>query len=232
MAAMIVEDFIKPIHLKCFKYICPESKALFYAKVVVIISSIFSIVAALSIRHTTSIAQVVIVVKLCSSSPLLALFTLGMFVHFCNAKGAIIGFLSSLILSIWVASGTPKPPPQRLPTSIENCNYSDLSNLVNSSLSNSTLSQVPNNQDYFIFYEMSFMWYSLFGFIPCIVIGIIVSLITNSERRFNSDNFELLTPPLANYLYKTRLKQNQYGINMVEMTEKDETGDASTVMLK
>lgn len=58
------------------------------------------------------------------------------------------------------------------------------------------------------------MWYSLFGFIPCIVIGIIVSLVTNSERRFNSDNFELLTPPLANYLYKTRQKQNQYGINV------------------
>ncbi|XP_015783741.1 sodium-coupled monocarboxylate transporter 2 isoform X2 [Tetranychus urticae] len=59
------------------------------------------------------------------SGPLLALFTLGIFIPFGNAKGAIGGFLSGLIISLFMALGAVfnLRPKIRLPVSTDNCSY-------------------------------------------------------------------------------------------------------------
>lgn len=52
---------------------------------------------------------------------MLGLYTLGMFLPSCNQRGAIAGFVFSLIFSLWIGFGQPKPPIPRLDISTDGC---------------------------------------------------------------------------------------------------------------
>lgn len=56
---------------------------------------------------------------------MLGLYTLGMFLPSCNQKGAIVGFVSSLMFSLWMGFGQPKPPIPRLSVSTDDCGFND-----------------------------------------------------------------------------------------------------------
>jgi len=53
--------------------------------------------------------------------PMLGLYTLGMFLPSCNQKGAITGFILSLIFSLWIGFGQPRPPILQLRVSTDGC---------------------------------------------------------------------------------------------------------------
>ncbi|XP_066974266.1 putative sodium-dependent multivitamin transporter [Macrobrachium rosenbergii] len=53
--------------------------------------------------------------------PLLAVFTMGMLFKKANQKGAMIGLVCGLIITMWIAFGKPKPPPHFKPVSVEGC---------------------------------------------------------------------------------------------------------------
>ncbi|XP_064087659.1 putative sodium-dependent multivitamin transporter [Macrobrachium nipponense] len=61
--------------------------------------------------------------------PLLAVFTMGMLFKKANQKGAMVGLVCGLIITMWIAFGKPKPPPHFKPVSVEGC-----ANNVNSTL--------------------------------------------------------------------------------------------------
>ena len=57
--------------------------------------------------------------------PMLGLYTLGMFLPSCNQKGAIGGFILSLMFSLWIGFGQPKPPIPQLNVSTEGCGFNN-----------------------------------------------------------------------------------------------------------
>lgn len=58
--------------------------------------------------------------------PVFGMFTLGMFTRLGNQKGAIIGLLTSLVFSLWIGFGQPKPPiPNKVNVTALNCSYAD-----------------------------------------------------------------------------------------------------------
>lgn len=57
--------------------------------------------------------------------PMLGLYTLGMFLPSCNQKGAIAGFVLSLMFSLWIGFGQPKPPIPQLDVSTDGCGFNN-----------------------------------------------------------------------------------------------------------
>ncbi|XP_068218400.1 putative sodium-dependent multivitamin transporter [Palaemon carinicauda] len=53
--------------------------------------------------------------------PLLAIFTMGMLCKMANQKGVMTGLVCGLVITMWIAFGKPKPPPDFKPVSIEGC---------------------------------------------------------------------------------------------------------------
>lgn len=66
--------------------------------------------------------------------PMLGLYTLGMFVPSSNQRGAITGFVLSLMFCMWIGFGQPKPPIPRLNVTTEGCGLNDSSIYARSSL--------------------------------------------------------------------------------------------------
>ncbi|XP_037301405.1 putative sodium-dependent multivitamin transporter [Manduca sexta] len=55
--------------------------------------------------------------------PLFGVFTLGMFTTFANERGTSIALLSGMALTLWISFGGPRPPPVKLPLSLEACPF-------------------------------------------------------------------------------------------------------------
>jgi len=56
---------------------------------------------------------------------MLGLYTLGMFFPSCNQRGAIASFVFSLMFSLWIGFGQPKPPIPRLDISTDGCRFNN-----------------------------------------------------------------------------------------------------------
>lgn len=76
---------------------------------------------ALAAKYVQGILQVALTILGVVGGPLLGLFSLGMFTETANQGGAIIGFLTSLVFSITMGFGWPKPKVQNLPVYTDGC---------------------------------------------------------------------------------------------------------------
>ncbi|KAG5683611.1 hypothetical protein PVAND_012884 [Polypedilum vanderplanki] len=108
----------------------------------------------------------------------LGLFSLGIFFKTANLKGALYGGLLStvLVITLGIFALTYNEDTEYLDLSVEECGcIVDL---------NSTMSSMPQNiahdseQWYTYIYKVSYIWYSMIGTILTIVLGLIMSIIT------------------------------------------------------
>ncbi|KAG6444236.1 hypothetical protein O3G_MSEX003247 [Manduca sexta] len=83
--------------------------------------------------------------------PLLGVFTLGMFTTFANERGASMGLVSGLALTLWISFGGPRPALVKLPLSVEGCNFN---------VTAPTLPAPVDPSNYFYLYRISYMWTS------------------------------------------------------------------------
>lgn len=105
---------------------------------------------------------------------LLGLFSLGIFFKKANLKGALYGGLLStfLVITLGVFALIFDEEEPFLDTSVEGCTC-----YVNSTIT----TPEPDNRDsqwYELIYQVSYMWYSMIGTILTIVLGLIISIIT------------------------------------------------------
>ncbi|XP_028178125.1 putative sodium-dependent multivitamin transporter isoform X2 [Ostrinia furnacalis] len=146
-------------------------------------------------EHLGGVLQAALTIFGAVGGPLFGVFTLGMFTTFANERGVSIALLSGMAMTLWMSFGAPRPPPAKLPLSVEGCGH------------NVTLAEtlVSNPSDYFYLYRISYMWTSPFGFAWVIVVGAILSLVWRHKQpweragRMRPDP-ALFTPPLARLL--------------------------------
>lgn len=114
--------------------------------------------------------------------PLLAVFTLGMCSTRANQKGVLMGLLCGLLFAFWTGFGGPKPPPTSLPLNDDGCMAGNATNLVaeslraveeivNITLATTTENLIPATKEYFWLYRLSYLWYSVLGFIITFICG-------------------------------------------------------------
>jgi sodium-coupled monocarboxylate transporter 8/12 len=135
--------------------------------------------------------------------PLLGLFTLGMLFPFVSQRAAVPSFLLSVAFGLWIGFGGPKPPLQRLPGDLSDCAefpiMQDMGTCGVVPIGNSTTA-TDSNQQYFYFYRISYMWYTLIGFSLTVILSCLLSLRWPETQRVPK---RLLSPIIHRILNRT-----------------------------
>uniref|UniRef100_A0A673BJH1 Solute carrier family 5 member 8 n=1 Tax=Sphaeramia orbicularis TaxID=375764 RepID=A0A673BJH1_9TELE len=187
LAAVTVEDLIKPYTQISDRSLSRISKglSLLYGMLCIGMAGLASVMGG--------ILQAVISIFGVIGGPLLGLFTLGILCPFANSKGALVGVMSGLIVSLWVGIGAhiyPAPPEMRRPLSLITAGYV----IVHISFS-TTRSVLEDN-----WYSLSYMYFSPIGTIITVTVGLIVSLLSGKghicfNRQVTPDFGQVLHPP-------------------------------------
>ncbi|XP_044729076.1 putative sodium-dependent multivitamin transporter [Chrysoperla carnea] len=197
LAAVTLEDYIKPLYSSINKKSLPNSKIIIYTKILAFLYGVLCVAVAFLAQFLGGLLQAALTLFGLGGGPLLGLFTLGMFCTRSNQKGALSGLYIGLIISGWIAFGRPRPMPPTLPVSVEGCNST--THILPGYVSSLTASR--DDSQYFYLYRLSYLWVCVIGFLLTFIIGYVVSLLTGSNtEKLNPD---LFVPPLANKLRRS-----------------------------
>ncbi|XP_034242040.1 putative sodium-dependent multivitamin transporter [Thrips palmi] len=202
LAAVTLEDYIKPIYVCLRKNDLAEKGSSYRAKLISVIYGLVCIALAFIAEYLGSVLQASLTIFNVVGGPILGLFTVGMFFPVANQTGALTGFVSSLAFCLFLGFPPVKPALKTLPISTAEC----LSNC------SSTIPSPPHiaNDEIFYLHRLSYMWLGVLGLIVCLVVGIIVSLVASHILRIHpvdlADHLDpnLFVPPVANHLKKRR----------------------------
>ncbi|XP_031345438.1 putative sodium-dependent multivitamin transporter [Photinus pyralis] len=171
LAAVTLEDYLKPIYFKAAGRNPPNDKLFLYSKIISLVFGFICIGLAFFAHLLGGLLQSSLTLTGILGGPLLALFSLGMFTRSANQKGAMTGFVAGIVLCCWAAFGGPRPALPKLPVQVSGCN--------------GTISLHPtspatlDDQEYFWLYRMSYLYNGVIGFLCAFVVGISVSTICN-----------------------------------------------------
>ncbi|CAB3257362.1 unnamed protein product, partial [Arctia plantaginis] len=141
-----------------------------------------------------------------TAGSLLGLFSMGLFLPWTNATGALTGGIASTLLVGWISLGTQAAMIREFtPLSFNNVEF--------------------DRSGTFFLYRLSYLYYTLVGMIVCIVVGSIVSYFTgpNDPTMVHRD---LLTPMIHRWLpeqhphcRRPRLTQHDIELHARELEE-------------
>ncbi|KAL5284020.1 hypothetical protein ACFFRR_006348 [Megaselia abdita] len=202
LAAVTVEDYLKPSIRKFVSREIPEKRIVLLTKLVALIFGVISTCLAFLAQYLQGILQTTISLQVTIGGTVSAAFLLGMTTVRASQKGVLLGITLGVAYSMVVVFGGPKPPRKVLSLSVEECNVEDL-------LTNST----NDDTDYHWFYNMSYLWQAVISFFITMVTGYIFSLIfqhwgidKNEKIYVNRDGKLLRSELFAPFLQK-RIKE-------------------------
>ncbi|XP_045471086.1 putative sodium-dependent multivitamin transporter [Harmonia axyridis] len=202
LAAVTVEDYYKPLYKRYYEYPLSEQRALIHSKLIAFLYGGVCLLVAFLAQVLGGVLQASLTIFGAIGGPLLGIFTLGMFTTRANQKGILLGLCSGVALSLWMAFGQPKPPPPKLPVSVEGCDKFSFLNVSTSTVTSTN----PDDSSYFWLYKVSYLYLGVFGLICTLLVGYISSMCfqrsDSEERAIN--NPDLFIPPLSKRLAKKR----------------------------
>ncbi|KAG8224740.1 hypothetical protein J437_LFUL005309 [Ladona fulva] len=215
MSGVIYEDFILP----CLKNKPSEERASFSMKVMCVLLGIFCVGMVFMVEKLGAVIQVSASFAGITSGPLLALFTLGMFFRWTNAKGALSGGIFGLVVMGWIvfssqyaiSSGQIKLPVKPMNTSgCENLgNHIETLSPVTESIFHSLTSTPATTEEEietpWVLFRISYTLYSMMGFILTMIVGLGISWISGGADT-EKVSLDLLTPLVRRY-HEKRLKK-------------------------
>ncbi|XP_054272105.1 putative sodium-dependent multivitamin transporter [Macrosteles quadrilineatus] len=184
LANISVHDFIKPLYSSYTHASLTDSQVLVLSKLLACVCGGLLIVMAYLAHFLAGILQVGLTLTGLVGGPMVATFTLGMFVPVANEAGALASLVSGLSLSLWLNFGGKRPPVVNLPSSIIGC-------------SNSTLFTPPSSQttllrpeQYFYVRRLSYWWNVVLSSLLSFFMGLIVSLLTDYLQKNNTEQLK------------------------------------------
>ncbi|XP_011686236.1 PREDICTED: putative sodium-dependent multivitamin transporter [Wasmannia auropunctata] len=175
LAAITLEDYIKPVYRKCIGHEFSPKISVPIAKVLAFMFGIILIALAFLMQFLGALQTTAYTISGVINGPILGIFTLGMGTESATESGAIIGTLTAYSFLFWIVFGQPRPIPPKLPTTIEGCDNS-IANMTMSVLQNGTsFSKSTGDSSYFYLYRISYLWYSFLGFIITFLLGLLIS---------------------------------------------------------
>ncbi|XP_077486528.1 sodium-coupled monocarboxylate transporter 1-like [Amblyomma americanum] len=167
LAAVTWDDFLRP------RLSLTEASALRLTKCIAAAYGLLSMSIAFLAGVMESIVHATASLVGAMSGPLLAVFVLGIFFPCCKKKGAVVGILSAVITSSWLALGSIVHPrrPHILPTSTAGCTN------FNQTITAGSIEPPTTPNGIYRFYHISFMWVIVVGFLVHMVVSLAVSLI-------------------------------------------------------
>ncbi|KAL4717724.1 hypothetical protein ACJJTC_000873 [Scirpophaga incertulas] len=199
MCGVIFEDLIRPAYNKPIS----EKSASFIMKMIVVVIGATCVALVFLVEHMGALIQAGKSLSGITAGSLLGLFSMGLFLPWVNATGALAGGVTSTLLVGWISLGTqaammrgdiiivPKP------ISVIGC-VGNLTSLTTPTPSPRHTVEFDRSGTFFL-YRLSYLYYTLVGMIVCIIIGTIVSFFTqpNDPAMVHRD---LLTPVIHRWL--------------------------------
>ncbi|XP_021923924.1 sodium-coupled monocarboxylate transporter 2-like [Zootermopsis nevadensis] len=199
MGAVVFEDLIRP----CLRSEINDKTANNIIKFVVVVIGVLCVLIVFVVDKLGSVLQLTLSTAGVTNGAMVGLFSFGMFYPRGNSKGALAGSICSMLLMGWIVFGTQRELAEGrikqpvLPVSVEGCSF------------NVTLpvSQLNNNSDeeVFVLYRVSFLYYTMMGMIIVFVVGTVVSLLTEAPDREQMDPV-LFTPLMRKYVTKKNME--------------------------
>ncbi|XP_026667942.1 sodium-coupled monocarboxylate transporter 1-like isoform X2 [Ceratina calcarata] len=224
MAGVIYEDLIKP-WLKVPLSNVAASRAM---KGMVLITGTLCVGLVFLVEKLSGLIQAGKSLSGITAGPLLGIFTLGMFFPMANSAGALVGGLISLSLVAWISLGTQAAISKGnilfpvKPISVDGCPKS----LKNHAANFTVIVENAIKEQPFFLYRMSYLWYTWIGFLTAIIIGLIVSFFTGSNKRTPGDE-KLYTPVIRGLLRDLDTKKrNQETVEELKMVDRDTTRES------
>lgn len=211
LATVVWEDFLS--QLPQFKGMS-DKQQLGIIKTVAVIFGIITMGIAFCVGLLSGVIESSMLAFATTSGPLLGVFVLAMLIPVANWKGASAGMIVSNILIFWITFGAftlDKPPTSDLPTSTEGCSNFTFSPSISKPQTSWLVSHIPKEALWSInsttstiappipertplesLYSVSYMYYSLLGTAITVVVGVIVSMLTQTSE--DSYDSKLLHP--------------------------------------
>ncbi|XP_005187990.2 putative sodium-dependent multivitamin transporter [Musca domestica] len=232
LAAVTLEDYIKPLVSYRKKEELSDAKTTFYSKLLSIIYGGVCLGLAFLAGSMGGLLQAALSIFGIIGGPLLGLFTLGMYFQKANQKGALTGLALSLAFSFWIGFGQPRPPIPSLPLETDGCPATPTTTSHIKEIFNPAFEMRKEDSDYFYLYRVSYMWYAVCGFLISVVIGWLSSWVYEKLHWASNDKiytdqsrtvikYDLFVPPIAK-----RIRQRQ--MPLVVVTASSEIGGNSS----
>lgn len=220
LAAITCEDILRGL----FQMDLPVSKGAVYARWISILFGTLSFALIFVVERLGSVLQVALSFNGMVGGVTLGLFSLGMFLPWANAKGAIVGAITSLIVVLWIGLGAQVAAVNgqiqldSKPISIAGCPCINETTIV--------LNQFEHHSDNEVLsiYKTSYLWYSAIGCMLTMLVGLAVSFATGAQNPADVDQ-DFLSPPIAAMFRiqtKPRASTNVQGIANFGLELEDE----------
>ncbi|RWS24431.1 sodium-coupled monocarboxylate transporter 1-like protein [Leptotrombidium deliense] len=202
LTAVILEDIVK-IYINAK---ISDSTATTLLKILAVFFGFMTIAAVLVADSLGNIIQTTNIIFGLIWSPMVALFSLGIFVPRVQSVNATIGLIFGFAFNLWIGIGSILNAPYypRKTVSVESC--IDLYTNKTGLWYNSTTFGVPNqhllrnNENIFYLFRISFLYYNLTGFAVTMIAAILSSyFIGNMQPRLEMD-INLYSPFLHRHL--------------------------------
>ncbi|XP_069697681.1 sodium-coupled monocarboxylate transporter 1-like [Periplaneta americana] len=200
LTAVTVKDFLQG----AFKYELPEEQGAKVGKWISFGFGVFSFALVFVVEHLGSVLQVALSFNGMVGGITLGLFSLGMFFPWANAKGALCGAVLATGLVLWIGIGTQIAIAggaisyEQKYTSVQGCLCGNMSEVLNATAS-PVLETASESKWWLEIYKLSYLWYSLLGFLITIIVGLIMSILTGSLSCCRLDE-DLMSPPVRKLL--------------------------------
>lgn len=211
-----------------------EKKAAKIMKVMVILIGIVCVTMVFIVDRLGDIFQVSMSLNGIMGGSILGLFSLGMLVPWATTKGAVVGGTVSMALMVWIVVGAQWNMASKrlfykpLAASTAECLVGTALETLNHHTANSTTPidspefRLEQEDEPFILYTISFMYYTLIGCLVVLLVGTLTSFIFGAPdlADVDSDHF----PPIVRR-FLPRKKYTEVSLHSVPtclMTEKSE----------
>lgn len=203
LSTITLTDYIRPLRPDMSDY-----AAMRLSKLLVIVYGIVCIAFVALAANMGGLVRAVFSIAGAVGGPLLAVFSLGILFPWVNSQGALSGFGASLLLGLWVTTGSllSKTRHPTAPVSTIGCSKTVDSLLANFTTPSSNFSATistgaavdllnttasvnsgpsavlafPPQSDFFL-YTLSPLWYTALTALTAIIVGITISILTGTQ---------------------------------------------------
>ncbi|XP_069699573.1 sodium-coupled monocarboxylate transporter 2-like [Periplaneta americana] len=209
LGATLFEDFVRP----CFKEKISDHRANIMIKCVVVVIGGICLAFVFVVDKLGAVLQMCLRAQGVTYGAMIGMFSLGMFYPRGNSKGALAGSICSLLVTGWIVFGSQvetsygRIKNEVLPASVEGCGF-------NVTLSEHPPTEAPED-DVFILYQLSIMYYAMTGTVIAFVVGIIVSHFTE-EPSPEQVKPVFFTPLVRKYIVERRTQNTAYNNHIPE----------------
>ncbi|EDX03415.1 GD22868 [Drosophila simulans] len=204
---VILQDIVRG----CFKMQPGETASAIIVKATILIMGLLVFGAVLLLEKVSGILSICMSLVAIATSSTFGIFTLGVLVPWANTVGTAVGGIAGFLLTGWITFGSQIAAASgqlnhhRLPVSLASCpgNVTAPENVW------------VDEEQLFPLFRLSFQWINPIGALTVVVVGSLVSLVTNPTDIKSLDS-DLISPVIHRFLPKECFKHGNAEENSVQ----------------